>query len=198
MRGIIALLLVLLGFAAGYGVFFFFKSESNIKKEENTEILLERIKQVSKLITVEGYFTEIYNYKDYWKYDWWPFQRKALIRVKAKVSVGYDMSKIKIDSNPATKTITISNIPQPEILSIDHDLDYYDVSEGTFNTFEPSDYNRLNENAKKFILDKAGKSDLLQSAKAQGVKTFDMIRFVTEVSGWSLTIDSTAQKKILQ
>ncbi|MBP7184461.1 MAG: DUF4230 domain-containing protein, partial [Saprospiraceae bacterium] len=94
-RNIFSILLLIVGFAAGYGLFVFLQHKDNVVKQESADVLLEKIKYVSKLVTVEGYFSELYNYKDYWQYDWWPFQRKALIRVKAKVSAGYDLSQMK-------------------------------------------------------------------------------------------------------
>ena len=62
---------------------------------EQSQVLMEKIKTVAKLVTVEGYFSEVYDYQDYWNYDVSMFRKKALIRVKAKVSVGYDLSKMK-------------------------------------------------------------------------------------------------------
>ena len=95
--------------------------------DEQGAVLLERIEKVAKLVTVDGYFSEVYNYKDYYGYDWSIFRKKALIRVKAHVLAGYNLDQIKIDANSANHTITLSQLPKPEILSIDHDLDYYDL-----------------------------------------------------------------------
>ena len=135
--------------------------------QESGVVLLERIKQVAKLVTVEGYFSEIYDYQDYYGYDLSFFRKKALIRVKAKVSVGYDLEKMKITAVSETKTIQLSGIPPAEILSIEHDLDYYDVQEGFFNEFSPDDYDKLNASAKEFIRKKAMESDLTKNASNQ-------------------------------
>ncbi len=114
-------------FAAGILLTRWYFKRQEAVVQENGVVLLERIKQVAKLITVEGYFSEIYDYQDYYGYDLSIFRKKALIRVKAKVSVGYDLEKMKVTSDAATKTIHLSGIPPAEILSIEHDLDYYDV-----------------------------------------------------------------------
>lgn len=153
-------------------------------------MLLERIQQVTKLITVEGHFTEIYDYKDYFGYDIGMFRKKALMRVQAKVSAGYDLGKMKIQSFPQKKQVVISGLPEPEILSIEHDLDYYDLQEGIFNSFSTEDYNRLNADAKNKIRQKALQSDLFEAASEQRDKVFDMIRFMVESAGWTLEIDS--------
>ena len=158
---------------------------------EESQVMIEKIKSVSKITNVEGYFTEVYDYKDYWGYNISFFQKKALVRVKAKVSMGFDMQKIQFNSNPLTKTITIGNIPEPEILSIDHDLDYYDISEGTFNSFTTEDYNKINSNAKEFIKKKVELSDMKSSAFKERDKMLEVIRFMVESMGWKLEIANT-------
>lgn len=156
--------------------------------QENGTVLLERIKQVAKLVTVEGYFSEIYDYKDYYGYDLGLFRKKALIRVKAKVSVGYDLEKMKITAMPESKTIHLSGIPPAEILSIEHDLDYYDVQEGFFNEFSTEDYDKLNANAKEFIRRKALESDLIKNAATQKNALLETMRFMAESTGWKLEV----------
>ncbi len=178
--GILALLL---------GVFWgtrYYYTWDAVTEEERSAVLLERIKTVAKLVTVEGYFSEIYDYKSYWGYDFSPFRKKALVRVKAKVSVGYDLEQMKIEAQPDQKRILISNLPDPEIISIDHDLDYYDISQGSFNTFTSEDYNKINASAKELIEKQARTSDLFITAEEQSNDMLEMIRFMVEGSGWTL------------
>ena len=156
-------------------------TKENISKEEQSVILLEKIKTVAKLVTVEGYFSEMYDYKDYWKYDISPLRKKALVRVKGKVSVGYDLGQMKLEAFPDQKRITISEIPDPSIISIEHDLDYYDITEGTFNSFSPKDYNEINKNAKEKIRQTALGSDLFLKAEEQSNQLLDLIQLLTLV-----------------
>lgn len=166
----------------------YFLSQQAVVQESGT-VLLERIKQVAKLVTVEGYFSEIYDYKDYYGYDLGLFRKRALIRVKAKVSVGYNLEKMKITAIPESKTIHLSGIPTAEILSIEHDLDYYDVQEGFFNEFSSEDYNKLNANAKEFIRKKALESDLVKTASTQKNTLLETMRFMAESTGWKLEVE---------
>jgi len=47
------------------GFWFYMKSHLfEVRKAENTTIVLEKIKTVTKLISVEGQFSELYNYKE--------------------------------------------------------------------------------------------------------------------------------------
>ena len=109
-----------------------------------------------------------------------------MIRVKAKVSIGYDLEKMVMEAQPEKQQIIISQLPEPNIISIDHDLDYYDITEGTFNAFTKEDYNKLNANAKEFIMQKAMESDLLATAKKQGNQALEMMAFMVKNSGWEL------------
>ncbi|MDX1942246.1 MAG: DUF4230 domain-containing protein [Saprospiraceae bacterium] len=177
-------------FALGVLATRYFYETKEVKSEESSEVILEKVKMVAKLISVEGYFTEVYDYKDYWGYDWSWFRKKALVRVKAKVSVGYDLSQLKIDALPDEKTIVVTNLPAPQILSIDHDLDYYDISEGTFNYFSEADYNKINTSAKKFIEEKAKESDLLATAQKEGNQALELMKFIAESAGWKFVVKS--------
>lgn len=183
-------LLIGIGFALvfflGLWVSRYFYQWNELQTQETSEVLLERMQAVAKLVTVEGYFSEVYDYKDYYGYNLSPFRKKALIRVKAKVSVGYDLSQVKFESRPEERKIILSNLPEPAILSIDHDVDYYDISEGVFNSFSAQDYTQLNQRAKNYIEERAKESDLLESARKQGAQMLDMMRFMVEQSGWQL------------
>ena len=104
-------------------------------QEESATVMLNKIEKVVKLVAVEGNISEIYDYKDYYSFDIAPFRKKALVRVNAKVSAGYNFEKMEVIIDEEARIITIINFPDAEILSIDHDLDYYDISQGTFNRF---------------------------------------------------------------
>jgi Protein of unknown function (DUF4230) len=116
-----AMLVLMLTFIAGaWLVFNIMRPTGGKIVTEDSKILLEKIQKVCKLVTVEGTFSDIYSYQDYQYYDVSPFRKKALIVVNAKVLVGLDLSKAKFKTDEATKTLTISQIPAAEIMSIDH------------------------------------------------------------------------------
>jgi hypothetical protein len=93
------------------------------------------------------------------------------MRVKAKVSVGFDLNHLKFDLDKETWTLHIRNVPsEPEIISIDHQIDYYDISQGSFNSFSEKDYNKIQKNAKDMIAKKAGTGELMIRAKKQGLE----------------------------
>jgi len=185
IAAIVALVLVF-----GLGIFAAKKyyQFGEIVATQNSQVLLERMKSVAKIVAIEGYFSEIYTHEDYYNFDLSPFRKKALLRVKAKVSVGYDLENMKIEANDVTKTISISRVPDPKILSIDHDVDYYDIQEGTFNSFSEQELTELNRRAKKFIEEKA-KSDelgLLPAAEEQKLKMIESIKMIANTAGYEV------------
>ena len=156
---------------------------------EHSEVILEKVKSACKLVTAEGYISEVYDYKDYYHFDIAPLRKKALIRVKAKVSVGFDLEKLKIDADEINHIIRISNFPKAEVIAIDHDLDYYDLSEGTFNNFSEADLTTLNVRAKEYVRKIALDGDLVAMAEAKSNELIDLIRFISEKGGWKLEIE---------
>ena len=158
------------------------------KTTEDATVVLEKIQAVTKLITVEGQFSEIYNYNESDGYMLNLWDKKVLVRVRATVSAGYDLERLHLEADPVTKTVRMSALPEPQILSIDHSLDYYDISEGYFTSFTPDDYNRINQRAKDLIREKAQESTLLPAAQEQADKMLELIRFMVESAGWKLVI----------
>lgn len=165
------------------------------KLNEEAAVLLERIRAVTKLSTVEGTFSELYSYSEYQGYFTFLWDKKALVRVRATVSAGYDLERLDIQAEPDTKTIRINGIPKAEILSIDHELDYYDISEGVFTSFKPEDYNRINKRAKDLVRDRAMNSSLLSAAEEQGTKMLELLRFIVEGAGWQLELGPREEVK---
>ncbi|MBK9982671.1 MAG: DUF4230 domain-containing protein [Saprospiraceae bacterium] len=99
MRGLWAWIWVFLAAAALFLAFQLGSKFSFPKQRRLRTVLyfLEKIRTVCKLVTAEGEFSEIYSYKESKWFDVSFLSKKALIRVKAKVSVGYDLSKIKVE-----------------------------------------------------------------------------------------------------
>jgi hypothetical protein len=159
-----------------------------INSEEEAVIIVDRIEQVHKLILVESYFSEIYDYKDYWLYDLSPFRKKALIRVNAQVLAGFDLEKASIVADSETRTLTIKDLPYSEILSVDHELDYYDIQQGTFNYFDDDKITELSKSAKEFIVEKAKTSGILEQAELRKEEFLNETAEVVRLYGWELQL----------
>ncbi len=196
-RSIVAGLLFALAFAGGGLFVYLWLNQGGGTVERESQVLLERIKNVSKLVTTEGYFTEFYIHKDNKRgvrlYLPMPtdfkFTKKAIVKVTAKVSAGFDMEAMEIKADHQRKVIRISNIPDPSIISIDHDLEYFDMQESYFNAFNKEELTELNQEAKRHIEEKALESGLLESAIAQGNSMLEIIEFMVEEAGWTVEYD---------
>ncbi|MFZ4635255.1 MAG: DUF4230 domain-containing protein [Saprospiraceae bacterium] len=191
-RSLPLLIALALGVLLGY---LLFRCRPADVKEEAT-VLLEQMQSVAKLITVEGQFSEIYDYNAYQGYFTWLYDKKMLVRVQGKVSVGYDLKDLEMEADPATRTMYIGPLPTPQILSIDHKLDYYDIKQGFFTQFSTSEYNQINEKAKDLIRQKAENGPLFSAAEAQAGKIVDMMRFMAESAGWKVVLRE--RKGVLQ
>lgn len=188
MKYIVGLLAMLILFTSGYFFSQWLQLRQAEKNQISSEVILNRIKEVSKLVTVEGYFSEMYNYKNYYNLEWSMFTKKALVRVKAKVSMGVDLNKVNIKLDNVNKVISMDRLPEPEIISLDHDIDYYDITEGTFNSFTPEDFNKINSDAKDYIRKVAIQSELPARAKLQSQKSIETIKLIAESAGWTVKI----------
>lgn len=187
------LLSAMIALGIGLAMWYYMKNHMfKAQQAESSTLVLEKIKTVTKLITVEGQFSELYNYKESYEYDFFNlFSKKIILRVTAKVSVGYDFEKVNITVDSLTKTVTLNEIPHPEILSIDHDLDYYDISEGTFNSFSVEEYNMINKKAKQLIATKAKNTPLLEEAEKQKTEYIKMMDMALKSGGWQLVIKNS-------
>ena len=184
-----AFLGIIIGVLVSLGFVTYFKS---FKKKQlvNSQsiLLLDKIKTVCKFITVEGDFAEIYHYEDVKErfLKMVSSRKKALVVINAKAHVGYDLSKIELESDKANKKIILKHFPQPEVLSIETDLNYYDKKDGYFNKFVASSLTELNQEAKKHIQDKIPESGLIQIAQKEALETILLIETIVETIGWKL------------
>ncbi len=178
---------MILGMAGGIAATIaYYKNQKHLKSQ--SVLLLEKIKQVCKLITVEGEFSEIFTHRDEKNlfFNLFQTEKKALLIVKAKVMIGFDLTKINIKINTHQKQVHLSEFPEPEILSIDNDLEYYDIQRGMINKFSENDLTNLNKKSKEFIRKKVEDSQLVQIAKNQAHETISLIRQLIESVGWEL------------
>ena len=157
---------------------------------QEATVLLEQVRAVSKLVTTEGYFSEILSETDTKLFYGFPSTKKVLIKVKAKVSAGFDLSNMKIDANATSKILRLSNIPPPNIISIEPEISFYDIDNGVFNQFSPEDYSRLNKKAIEVIREQALKSAFMQTVTEQGGKNFEALRLLTTSLGWRLEFEN--------
>jgi len=188
---------LIIGLILGGGIAYllFSKLQSDKKKGKTATqslVIMEKIRSVCKLITVEGDFSEIYHYENV-KAKWLNLlvgKKKALILIDAKAHVGFDLAKIQMQANDKMKTIQLTNFPKPKLLTIETDIKYYDKKEGWANSFSAADLTDLNKEAKQHIIDKIPESGLMQQASRQALETIQLMEKLVETINWKLDYSS--------
>jgi hypothetical protein len=196
---------LVLGTIATYWIYTFFrKKRSKELTTHQSTVLLEKIKSVCKLISVEGDFAEIYKYENTKErfMSLISSKKKALIVINAKAQIGYDLKKVLMHADNEKKKIVLTNFPQPEVLSIAPELEFYDIQNGLFNAFKPDDLTTLNKEAKKHIIEKIPESGLMETARKEALQTVLLIEKIVETIGWkldysALEIPENEKKKLL-
>lgn len=159
--------------------------------EENSMLIQQELRNVSKLVVTEGHFAEVYNYKDS-KELFGPMitaHKKALVVVNAEVAIAYDMSQIDYEVDEANKVLKIIRVPEPEI-KISPDFEYYDVTADYFNPFDAADYNAIKRNVNASLMKKIEASSLRSNAENRLVSELSRILVLTNSMGWTLVYDN--------
>lgn len=185
--------LLFLGLVGGaiisYFIFlkFSFASKRSLTEKQSV-ILLDKIKKVSKLITIEGEFAEIYHHENTKEKFLGLFssKKKAIILINAKVHIGFDFRKIKMHTDTKNKALVLSEFPQPEIFSVEPNLRFYDIQNGLLNKFNSDDLTEVNKEAKEHILQKIPESNLMQTANKEALEAISLMENLVETIGWKL------------
>lgn len=192
---IVGLLALLLAFGAGAWLTWRYAThQAETRTETQATVLLERVREVMQLVTVEGSFSEIYNETNYREVTLylpipvnWTFSKSAMLQVKGRVLVGYDMAKVGITVDSTRRNIHLYNLPQPQVLAVEHDIVYRNLEESFFNNFSVEDYTQLNRNAKEALIKQATQSGLLEEADRKGNQLLETVRFLATSAGWTVT-----------
>ena len=180
---------LVLGAISMYWVYTYFgkKKKKEITEHQST-VLLDKIRSVCKLVSVEGDFAEIYRYENIKAHfmSLVSSKKKALLVINAKAHIGYDLKKVEIRADTINKRIILTNFPEPEVLSIEPDIQFYDIQSGMFNYFSSDDLTLLNKEAKDHIRAKIPESGLIETAKNEALQAVLLIEKIVETIGWKL------------
>lgn len=187
---------ILLGIVIAFVIVFGLRYCENKKEnreilEANTALIQKELKNVGKLIVTEGSYAQVFTYNDSkdLMYGLFDARKKALIVINAKATIAYDLSEVKTDIDETTKTVTITNIPEPE-LSINPNIQYYDVTQDYLNQFTASDYNKIKSRVEKSLKKKIEASELRTNAENRLISELQKIYILTNSMGWTLKYNS--------
>lgn len=185
-------LLIVGSFALGMFIYSLFETNKNNRVIESY-IVLEQIRNVSKLVTTEGTYSNIYRISDYYWIDVFPFRKELIVRVKLKALVGVDLSKIKITTDDKNKVLYIDSIPDVEAISLDPEVHYYNMDNGLFNGFDEEDLNKINGIIRELSLSAIEHSDYKPK---NGVEELIAESFSKELNGFFIPLVSSAKIEV--
>lgn len=198
---------IVLAFLLGMAAFWGFNRAGGpeLSTEEQSTILLQQVRKVMKLVTVEGDIAEMFDSKQTKTYTLYlplptpiAFEKEAAVEVSGKVLVGYDLEEVRLDIDQESRTLRISNLPEPEVLAIDHQVKFKHVKESWWNTFSSDDYSKLNKRAKARLHDKALTSHLVEEARQQGNGLIETIELLAKASGFSVEVEGRVIEEVLE
>lgn len=183
------LLMLLSAVLGGVLVYAITKTKKAPTKTIEASILLEKVKTVLKVVSIEGQFTEIISHQQQGKIlGIIPQNKKAILVIKGTAMVGFDLQKLEFQIDKSTKQIRLKELPNPEIISIDTDTSYYDIKENMWSKFSPVDHTELNLKAKEKIKEQILKSNLPTLASHQAEQTLVLIQQISQSFGWRMEI----------
>lgn len=184
-----ALIAALLVFGIKY-----FIDQSNTRETElqSTDLILNQIKNVGKLVVTEGHFSEVITYKDDKEIFSGLFKatKTALVVVNAQVQISYDLSKIEYHLQKDLKTVVITKIPEPEI-NINPEIKYHNLVSDFFNKFDPKDHNLIQGKIISQLEKKVQKSSLVTNSENRLLSELQKIYILTNSLGWTLKYNET-------
>ncbi|GGG19211.1 hypothetical protein GCM10011344_19770 [Dokdonia pacifica] len=169
-----------------------FKDDDYQRLEEHSALIEKTIKNVGKLVVTEGEYAEVFTYEDSKDFylDILTATKKALVVANAKATISYDLSKVETQIDEATQTVYITHIPKPE-LTINPNLEYYDIQQDLFNPFEAEDYNVIKSRVTNTLREKIEASSLYTNAENRLITELHKIYILTNSLGWTLQYETT-------
>lgn len=170
------------------GVWFFYQSHQEREElKSSSELIQKQIQQVGKLIVTEGYYSKVFTFKNSQNLflNLMTSDKKALVIVNAKATVEYDLRQLEVEIDEENKTLILKKIPDP-ILNIYPEIEYYDVTQDYFNSFEAKDYNKIKNSVTAQIRTQIEKSDLMENSRERLMVELTNFYVLTNSMGWTL------------
>lgn len=167
--------------------YFIDKSQTRKTELTSSELILDQLQNVGKLVVTEGHFSEVITYQDAKKIylDLFTAEKKAIVVVNASATISYDLSKIKHQIDQENKTVIITEVPEPEI-NINPDIKYHNMEEDYFNQFTPEDHNLIRKKVTEQLNKKIKASTLTSNAQNRLISDLQKIYILTNSLGWEL------------
>ncbi|MCU0328177.1 MAG: DUF4230 domain-containing protein [Chitinophagales bacterium] len=146
----------------------FNKSPETIEPKRQADILMQALQNIAKLMVVETQVSEVYTYEDHQKtfFNLISTEKKAILILKAKVQIGYDLRKMEYQIDTQNRILNIIHIPKEEI-NITPEIKYYDMKNSIWTSFSPEDMTKIQADAIQRIHQAVETSQAKEIAKHQ-------------------------------
>lgn len=163
------------------------KEGSHAVLKESSSLIQEQVKNVSKLLVTEGHYSKVYTYRNTKTLfaNLYNLEKKALVVVNADVTIAYDLNKLEYILDEENKELIITFIPDKEI-KIYPDFEYYDMQADFLHAFESNDYNVINEDVRRELMEEVKASNLLSNAENRLLSELTKFFILTNSLGWTL------------
>lgn len=185
---------ILLGFLLGGLIVFVISKQFETKTSTNeSHVIGYEIKKLNKMIVAEQMFSDVYTHKHsrflpgFEKYL--SFDKKVLFLVNAKVQATYDMSKMEVKVDSTKRIIYLNKIPKLEIKTYP-DVQFYDLEQSRFNTFDKDELNSVKNRAIAHIEKSIDKEKLEKEAHAQLISNLGDLYLLAKAYNWKI-VDNT-------
>lgn len=184
LKGFLIGILVMAALAMLYRVFF---KSKNAEVDIEATTIMKSVESISKLMVLEGQFTETYTYQERSKvfFDLIPLEKKAIVILNAKVIIGYDLKKMVIFVDKENKRVVIEKLPQEEV-NIIPDIKFYDIQSSTFTSFNKDDINKVQDDAKAKIEQQIEQSTLKLQARQRLLENLNSLVQISNAIGWKV------------
>lgn len=184
LKGFLIGILVMAALAMLYRVFF---KSKNAEVDIEATTIMKSVESISKLMVLEGQFTETYTYQERSKvfFDLIPLEKKAIVILNAKVIIGYDLKKMVIFVDKENKRVVIEKLPQEEV-NIIPDIKFYDIQASTFTSFNKDDINKVQDDAKAKIEQQIEQSTLKLQARQRLLENLNSLVQISNAIGWKV------------
>lgn len=173
-------------FALGIWTGFRLSRPAEDHRKEDAVVMLNSMKDVLKVTTVEAEISELLTQQSYYWIDISPFRKSAIVRVRATVHAGFDLDSSALQIDEASHRVILRIPSEPQILSVDQKLDYYDLKQGSFNAFTGEELTLLQDKARDLILRSAIKGGVLDRARKRRADILLSLQAMAAASGYEV------------
>jgi len=175
-------------------------TSSNEKVDNSYYIITNQIRKMNKMVVMEQDFSTIQRTKmstEVLGGRFLPAMDKEIVTfTKTNAQVSYDLNQLKMEVDSTRKTLTITQIPNPEIRIIPS-VEISSVDDSFFNRIEQKDLQKIQKAAKDHATAQVNQKKLIDQSKIQLRENLDQIFVLAKALNYEV-VDKTGSLNLLK